>query len=106
MLNTGFEQKGCGRVGAVVKLFRGEKRTVLVNFWKAPLEAVIVLYVQIESKMKIDKIYLNYEVAPFTIQEHIDSPIRLGGNLVPYRGKTNLVSRSKKVDFIEPKTSE
>lgn len=52
------------------------------------------------------KNYLNYKIASFTVQEHIDTPIHLCHNLVPYSGETNLVPGSETVHFIEPKTSK
>lgn len=52
------------------------------------------------------KNYLNYKVPSLAIQEHIHSPICFRCNLVPYNSKTNLVSGSKTVNFVEPKTSK
>lgn len=51
-------------------------------------------------------IFLNNKVAPFTVEEHIDSVICFCPNLVPRSGKTNLVPGSKSINFIEPKTSK
>lgn len=48
--------------------------------------------------------YLMYKIPSFTIPKHVNSPISLWPNLVPYCGKTNLISWSKAVNFVEPKT--
>lgn len=50
--------------------------------------------------------YLHYKIASFAVQKHIDTPIHLWHNLVPYSGETKLVPGSKTVHLIEPKTSK
>lgn len=60
----------------------------------------------IQETQSISYIYLNYKVSPFAVPKHVNGPISLGPDLVPNRGKANLISRSKPVNFVEPKTSK
>lgn len=50
--------------------------------------------------------YLDNKVASLTIHKHFNGPIHFWHYFIPHGGETKLISGSKPVNFVEPKTCE
>lgn len=63
------------------------------------------IFLKIASTMT-ENLYLNDEISPFAVHEHVHRPIYFLHYFVPNSAKTELISGSETINFIKPDASE